>query len=55
VFLFSNGLRILAGVHPGIVLESPDQKTRVLLVQIELSSYSLVHAHKVFSEMSVRT
>jgi hypothetical protein len=26
--LFSNGLRILAGACPGIVLESPDQKTR---------------------------
>jgi hypothetical protein len=30
--LFSNGLRILAGDHPGIVLESPAQKTRGFVV-----------------------
>jgi hypothetical protein len=38
-----------------IVLESPDQKTRVFLVQIELTPRSLIHAYKVFGEISVRT
>jgi hypothetical protein len=38
-----------------IVLESSDQKTRVFLVHIKLTSRSLIHDYKVFGEMSVRT
>jgi hypothetical protein len=39
----------------GIALEPPDQKTRGFLVRIVLTPHSLVHALKVFGEMSVRT
>jgi hypothetical protein len=42
-------------VKVGIDLESSDQKTRVFLIQIELTLRSLVHTHKVFGEMSVST
>jgi hypothetical protein len=37
-----------------IALESPDQKTQVFLVQIDLTPRSLVHAHNLFDEMHVR-
>jgi hypothetical protein len=36
-------------------LEPSDQRARGFLVHIVLTPYSLVHAHKVFAEMSVRT
>jgi hypothetical protein len=36
------------------VLETPDQKTRVFLIQIELTPHALVHTQKVFGEMLVR-
>jgi hypothetical protein len=42
-------------VKVGIDLESSDQKTRVFLIQIELTPRSLVYTHKVFGEMSVST
>jgi hypothetical protein len=44
---------IIAG-EVGIVLESPDQKTQVLLVRIALSRWFFEHAHKVFSKMCER-
>jgi hypothetical protein len=45
----------LLQVKPGIILESPNQKNRIFLVQIKLTPCSLVHTHKMFGEMSVRT
>jgi hypothetical protein len=52
VFLIACGL---LQVKPGIILDSPDQKTQVFLVQIELTPRSLIHAYKVFGEMPMRT
>jgi hypothetical protein len=37
------------------ILELLDQKAQVFLVQTGLSPHSLIHAHMVLSEMSVRT
>jgi hypothetical protein len=39
----------------GLSLESPNQKTRVLLVFITLSCWFSKHVHKVFGEILVRT
>jgi hypothetical protein len=39
----------------GIVLESPDQKTRGFLVLIALKQLFPEHADNVFGEMPVRT
>jgi hypothetical protein len=44
---------IIAG-GDGIVFESPDQKTQVLLVCIVLSRWFSEHAHKVFGKMCER-
>jgi hypothetical protein len=38
----------------GIILESPDQKTRGFVVQIALSRLFTEHVHQVFGEMTVR-
>jgi hypothetical protein len=38
----------------GIVLESPDKKTRVFLIQMKLTPRSLIHAYKVFGEIPMR-
>jgi hypothetical protein len=46
---------IVAGIRPAHTLELPDQKARGLLVQIVLKRLSPEHAHKMFSEMPVRT
>jgi hypothetical protein len=48
-------IRFFAGAHPGRILELPDQSDRDFLVQIKLTSRSLVHVHKVFGEMIKRT
>jgi hypothetical protein len=52
VFLIAYGL---LQVKPAIILDSPDQKNQVFLVQIELTLRSLIHAYKVFGEMPMRT
>jgi hypothetical protein len=44
---------IIAG-EAGIVLESPDQKTQVLLVRIALSRWFFEHAYKLFGKMCER-
>jgi hypothetical protein len=53
VVLLSDFVKIVAG-EAGIVYESSNQKTRVFLVQFELTSCSLVHTDKMFGEMTVR-
>jgi hypothetical protein len=45
----------LLQVRAHLLLEPPDQRAWVFLVQIELTPLSLVLARKLFSEMSVRT
>jgi hypothetical protein len=52
VFLTTCGL---LQVKPGIILDSLNQKTRVFLVQIELTPRSLIHAYKLFGEVPMRT
>jgi hypothetical protein len=46
---------IIVRTHPGNILELPDHKARGFLVSIALNWLLLKHAHKVFSEMPVRT
>jgi hypothetical protein len=41
-------------VRVGYALEPPDQTTRVFLVQIKFTPYSLLLARKVFGEMQQR-
>jgi hypothetical protein len=45
---------IVAGTHPGFILELPDQKARGFIVEIDLPWFP-ERAHQVFGEMLVRT
>jgi hypothetical protein len=45
---------IVVETHSGHVLEPPDQRPQGFLVHIELTPHSLVHAHKLFGEITKR-